>query len=167
MYRWTTSQKTTFREWRSTDLTGHKTDFLRKAVFVSSKMECSNCNNEYEKDEVNTVPDKDGKPIIICKYCMICVHCDHEITEDIEEDSWILTQEPCFPSGWAFMTDEELDTHYVDRYVLICSSCRTFKCNTCTEPLVLSSGVKLIGMCANTCKTCGWACDDIECDCTK
>jgi hypothetical protein len=132
-------------------------------------MECIICESEYDSDDVKTIPDKDGNPIVICVYCMNCANCDQTIPNDIDESSWILTGEPCFPSGWAFMTKEELNsqTFYIDRYALLCDECKLFRCNTCTNPKVLPSGVKLVGMCANLCRECGWSCDDDECSCTK
>jgi hypothetical protein len=131
-------------------------------------MECSLCESSYEEEEIRKVVGKEGKEVLVCQYCMICANCEEEIEDEIDEYNWILTKQPNFRSGgWIFMTKEQLQSMYVESYGLLCSECRTFRCSTCKEPKVLSSGVQLIGMCTNLCKNCGWACDDEECDCSE
>jgi hypothetical protein len=130
-------------------------------------MECILCENTYEEDDIRKVIGNEGKEVLVCQYCMSCANCEEEIEQEIDKYNWILTKEPNFPSGWVFMSKEQLETLYVKQYAILCWGCRTFTCSTCKEPKVLPSGVQLIGMCTNLCTECGWTCDDEECECSK
>ena len=109
---------------------------------MDNSKHCSVCNPENATGQ-------------ICEDCRICVLCDMLLDEEIDETNWIPVKRHCHDSQvWSVEED----------YELLCNSCKAFRCNRCTETIVRGN-MEIIGMCSNRCETCGWACDDEECDC--
>jgi hypothetical protein len=53
--------------------------------------------------------------------------------------------------GWAFMSQEELDKHYVDDIGLLCDKCKLLLCNKCTVPKINIHMIKMMGVCEGGC----------------
>jgi len=121
--------------------------------------------------------EKSDKPRFACKYCIYCINCDTVLTQEkIKGPSYdfytnlfsdwnlINIKIPHFNfGGWAFMSQKELDEHYIDSKGLLCGDCKILVCTLCTKPKINNNLLKMVGVCNNPCTKCGYACDHKEC----
>ena len=97
-----------------------------------------------------------GESVAICADCRVCVNCETAF-DSVDQTNWIRVKRHNHDSQrWSVE----------EGHALICDECKTFRCSLCTESIVRGN-VEIVGLCANRCEECGWACDDEECECEK